>query len=172
MFISLLIIIGLIGLDQLTKYLVVAYVAPVGAVPFIPHVVELRYVLNEGAAFSMLSGKQEILIVFTSIALIALLYYVLFRKPSNKIEYIALLLIISGGIGNLIDRIFNGVQLFKGGVVDFFNLLFMDFAVFNVADCFVVIGVGLWSIYLICTEIKDQKAKKQQTLANNEDEHD
>lgn len=168
MFISVLIIIGLIILDQLTKYLVVAYVAPVGAVPFIPHVVELRYVLNEGAAFSMFSGKQELLIIFTSIALLGLLYYVLFRKPTGKMEYIALLLIVSGGIGNLIDRIFNGAQLFKGGVVDFFNLLFMDFAVFNVADCFVVVGVALWSIYLIFSELKERKTKKIQTLPNNE----
>ena len=71
MLISVIIIIALTGLDQLTKHLATVYLAPVGAMPFIPGVMELRYVLNDGAAFSLLSGVEGgrvILLVFTGIA--------------------------------------------------------------------------------------------------------
>ena len=71
----------LIALDQITKYLATLYLAPVGVLPFIPGVMELRYVLNDGAAFSLLSGVEGgrvILLVFTGIALAALAVY-LFR---------------------------------------------------------------------------------------------
>lgn len=76
--ISVIIIIALTGLDQLTKHLATVYLAPVGAMPFIPGVMELRYVLNDGAAFSMLADAEwgrVFLIVVTGLALAALAVY-------------------------------------------------------------------------------------------------
>ncbi len=93
---------------------------------------ELRYVENDGMAFSMLSGRQTLLIVVTGITLAALVWY-LFSKGRRRAPSVAVCLIIAGGLGNLIDRVT------AGRVIDFFATTFIDFAVFNVARLFVVI---------------------------------
>ena len=130
--ISVIIIIALTGLDQLTKHLATVYLAPVGAMPFIPGVMELRYVLNDGAAFSMLADAAV---------------YFFWKKPSSWLERWVFILIFSGGLGNLIDRVLNGY------VVDFFATTFMNFAVFNVADCFVCVGAALFVIAVLRQEL-------------------
>ena len=118
---------ALVGIDQLIKLWAVQALQPVGAMPFIPHVVELRFVLNQGMAFSLLSGKQLFLIIATSAALLAVAYGLFFRSRGKRLQQAALVLVLGGGIGNLIDRVLNGE------VVDYINLLFMRFAVFNFA---------------------------------------
>ena len=133
---------ALIGIDQAIKLWATNVLQPVGAMPLIPHVVELRFVLNPGMAFSLLSGKQLFLIIATSIALIFVAYGLFFRSRGRYLQQAALLLILAGGIGNLIDRVLNGV------VVDYINLLFMQFAVFNFADICVCVGVGLWVLVI------------------------
>ena len=132
---------ALIGIDQAIKLWATNVLQPVGAMPLIPHVVELRFVLNPGMAFSLLSGKQLFLIIATSIALILVAYGLFFRSRGK------LLLILAGGIGNLIDRVLNGE------VVDYINLLFMQFAVFNFADICVCVGVGLWVLVIFLEEL-------------------
>lgn len=146
----------LVAVDQLIKLWATANLAPVGAMPLIPGVVELRYVLNEGAAFSMLSGKQGFLIAFTGIALAALLGYMLYKRPARTLEYCSMLFILAGGVGNLIDRILHQK------VVDYINLLFMDFAVFNFADILVCVGFGLLILDMILDEVKKDKEKKSE----------
>ena len=126
----------LVGIDQLLKVWATANLQPIGAMTLIPHVVELRYSLNEGMAFSLLWGKQGFLIAVTSVALIVLLGYLLLRKPP-LLERIAWTLVLGGGVGNLIDRIASGQ------VVDYINFLFVDFAIFNFADICVTVGVAL-----------------------------
>ena len=156
--ISVIIIIALTGLDQLTKHLATVYLAPVGAMPFIPGVMELRYVLNDGAAFSMLADAEwgrVFLIVVTGLALVALAVYFFWKKPSSWLERWVFILIFSGGLGNLIDRVLNGY------VVDFFATTFMNFAVFNVADCFVCIGGALWVLAVMIAEHKKKKEQKE-----------
>lgn len=147
----------LVAVDQGIKFWATMVLEPVESIPLIPGVVELRYVLNEGAAFSMLSGKQGFLITFTGIALLALLIYLLVKRPARRLEYISWLLVLAGGIGNLIDRVLNQV------VVDYINLLFMDFAVFNFADILVCVGIGL----LLFDLVREEFAKKKPI---NEDE--
>ena len=127
----------LVGIDQAIKAWAVAVLAPVGSMPLIPHIVELRFVLNEGMAFSMLSGRQTLLIVVTSITIVVLAWYLFRRCRGRLLRQITMLLLVSGGIGNLIDRVLNG------RVVDYINLLFMHFAVFNFADICVTVGVVL-----------------------------
>ncbi len=152
----------LIALDQITKYLATLYLAPVGVLPFIPGVMELRYVLNDGAAFSLLSGVEGgrvILLVFTGIALAALAVYLFWKKPAARLERAALVLIIAGGLGNFVDRALNGV------VVDFFATTFMNFAVFNVADIFVCVGVGLMVLSLLLEEYRSRKKARAERQA-------
>ena len=138
---------ALIGIDQAIKLWATNVLQPVGAMPLIPHVVELRFVLNQGMAFSLLSGKQLFLIIATSIALILVAYGLFFRSRGRYLQQAALLLILAGGIGNLIDRVLNGE------VVDYINLLFMQFAVFNFADICVCVGVGLWVLVIFLEEL-------------------
>ena len=154
MLLTILLCAALIGVDQLSKYFAVLYLKPVGSAPFIPGIIGLQYLENDGAAFSMLRGRQGLLIVVTGIALAAVLVFLLFRRPKNKWEYLALMLIFSGGMGNLIDRIA------KGYVVDYFNFEFVRFAVFNVADSLVVVGFIIFAAVLIHGEYKQKKQRE------------
>ena len=147
---------ALIGIDQAIKLWATNVLQPVGAMPLIPHVVELQFVLNPGMAFSLLSGKQLFLIIATSIALIFVAYGLFFRSRGRYLQQAALLLILAGGIGNLIDRVLNGE------VVDYINLLFMRFAVFNFADICVCVGVALWVLVIFLDELHADDAAKEQ----------
>ena len=137
---------ALVGIDQLIKLWAVRVLQPVGVLPLIPHVVELRFVLNPGMAFSLLSGKQLFLILATSAALLLVAYGLFFRSRDKHLQQAALLLVLGGGIGNLIDRVL------AGEVVDYINLLFMRFAVFNFADICVCVGVALWVLEIFLEE--------------------
>lgn len=145
---SVLGILGCVVLDQLTKYFAQLYLQPVGTMPFIPGIMELRFVLNDGAAFSSFAGARLFLILFTGIAIAALAVYLFWKKPPKRLERTALVLLIGGGLGNLIDRVRTGV------VVDFFATTFVDFAVFNVADCFVCVGAAMLILYVFLEERK------------------
>ncbi len=150
---NLLAVAALVGIDQAIKLWAVNVLQPVGAMPFIPHVVELRFVLNQGMAFSLLSGKQLFLIVATSSALLFVAYGLFFRSRGRYLQQAALLLILAGGIGNLIDRVLNGE------VVDYINLLFMRFAVFNFADICVCVGVALWVLVIFLDELHTENGQ-------------
>ena len=142
-FISILL---LIILDQAVKGYVVKEIPLGGMRRFIPKVVSLTYLKNSGAAFSMLENQQWFFTIITLIAMGAAFVY-LYRHIKGSIWLLlGLTLIISGGIGNFIDR------LRQGFVVDMFHLDFMNFAIFNVADIYLSIGVGLLLIYLLREE--------------------
>lgn len=162
MAIYILSIAAIVGLDQLTKFLIVKNLAVLGTIaPFIPGVVQLRYTHNYGASFSILQGKQVFLITFTGVAMLVLMFLLFRGKFKSNAEKIAFIFIIGGGIGNLIDRVINGY------VVDFIDLQFMNFAVFNVADCFVCVGVLLYIIYFVYNEIVNAKKPKNNTHEAN-----
>ena len=134
---------ALVALDQLVKYLVLTYIPLGGHVPLIPYVVELTYVQNTGAAFSLFSQHTWLLTLVSlvmSLVLAAALWKGFFRHPLGRVT---LTLLLAGAVGNLIDR------AFRGFVVDMFNLLFMDFAVFNVADICVVVGGIAAALYYL-----------------------
>lgn len=162
MLLTVLLSVGLILLDQLFKWMAIHFLAPEGSFTAIPSLLEFRYVENDGAAFSMLSGQQGILIAITGVILLVGAYILLFKRPKDKLEYIAVLLIFSGGTGNLIDRIANGY------VVDYFNFLFMRFAVFNLADVFVTVGFALLIFAVFRAERKAKKAKKEEQAGEEE----
>ena len=145
----------LILLDQWFKVIAVSHLKGQAAVTFIPHIIGFRYAENTGAAFSILSGKVDFLIIITAIALAAVAFFVFTHKFDNKFEEICFMLIFAGGVGNLIDRIV------QGKVVDYLEFLFIDFPIFNFADILVCCGVGLYAIYTVSTEfiLKNKKDK-------------
>lgn len=141
----------LVAADQGIKLWATRALLPQGAMTLLPGIVELRYYLNDGMAFSMLSGRQTLLIAVTSVMLAAVLLALLLHKMT-PLERVAWTMILGGGIGNLIDRICNGV------VVDYINLLFMNFAVFNFADICVTVGVGLLVLSILLDGKKEGKS--------------
>ena len=133
----------LVALDQLVKYLVVQNI-PLGEhVPFLPYLLDLTYVQNTGAAFSLFSQHTWLLTLLSlvmSVILAAAVWKPFFRRPLGRT---ALSLLLAGAVGNLIDRAFHGY------VVDMFHVLFMEFAVFNVADICVVAGGFAAAVYYL-----------------------
>ncbi len=156
---SVLVTLAVVILDFLTKFLVKTSMELGESIAVIPGVFNFTYVLNKGAAWGMLADKRWIFMSF-SLAAIVLLVIVLFKwNNSHKLARIALSMVLGGGIGNMIDRIFNGSTVFDGAVVDFIEAAFIDFPVFNVADCAVCIGAALIAVYIIFIERKETKEK-------------
>lgn len=129
------------GIDQLVKYLVVTHIKLGTTVGFIPHILSLSNVRNDGAAWSMLQGQQLLLFLITVVALTVMLI-LLKKNKDDKLFAWALALMIGGTLGNFLDR------LRLGYVVDMFTLDFMNFPIFNVADCALTVGVILLIIAL------------------------
>lgn len=156
--ISCLIMIALIIIfDRVTKYFAVKNLYGGDIVNFIPGVVQFRYAENTGMAFSMLSGARWIFIFVTVVACVGVLYYMLSNRCKSLWLYWSLGVVVSGGIGNLVDRIMQGY------VVDFIEPTFVDFAVFNIADCAVTCGAVSLVLYLVFDIIKDAKKSKEQS---------
>jgi len=135
----------LIALDQLVKLWAIANLQGRVERPLIQGFLHLTYLENTGAAFGFLSGFNGAQILFTIIKIVvlslALIYFVkLPNEPRFVLLRIPILLVVSGGIGNLIDRI----RL--GHVVDMFVFRFIEFPVFNVADIYVTVGVFMFAI--------------------------
>ena len=128
--------------DYVIKLLVINNLKPVGSVEVIPGLFSLKYVENKGAAFGILSNARWIFIVFTIVIIIALIIVIAKKKINSKLFNISAILIIGGGIGNLIDRIFYGY------VVDYLSISFFP-PVCNFADYCITIGAVLMVIYLL-----------------------
>ena len=127
--------------DQWLKAYMTANI-PLGQTqPLIPGIIELRTVHNYGAAWSSFSGQRWLLVIVTCCIVAAVAWCLIRRIVRHPLGVAACFMVISGGIGNIIDR----VRL--GYVVDMFNLLFMEYPVFNVADIFVVCGAVLGAVY-------------------------
>jgi len=130
-----LFVFGIVAADQISKFLVVANIGLFEKVPFIPGIVRLTYTQNTGAAFSALEGMQWLFVVVFLVLTAALLWeYFKARMPLSRFERFCLAAIYGGGLGNVIDR----VRL--GYVVDMIETEFIEFPVFNVADCFITCG--------------------------------
>ncbi len=153
--ISLAVIILLTGVDQLTKYIAVSTVKVNGPKEFLFGLFQFRYVENTGAAFSSFSDNTVILTVATVIILAACLIMLLSKRIKSNFMNICLMLVIAGGLGNVIDRIANGF------VVDFIEPLFVNFAVFNFADCCITVGALLIIAYQIYEIIRDRKTRSE-----------
>jgi len=149
--VQFLTVVLLTALDQITKLWAVKSLRPFGEIPIIEGVFNLRYVENTGAAFSILQGKTILLTVIPIVACVFMVYILLTKKISSRLGSWGITLILSGALGNLIDRIF------RGAVVDMFDFELINFPVFNVADICVTVGAVLFFIYAIFFYDKAEK---------------
>ena len=147
------VILGGIAVDQLSKLLAVKLLAPIESLPLWSGVLHLTYVENRGAAFGMLADHRWVIMTVSTAAILGIAFYLYSGKSAGKLLSSGLMLIVSGGIGNMIDRIALGY------VVDFIDFALIDFAVFNIADAFVCIGAGLLILSLVLDIIKEAKAE-------------
>ncbi len=144
----------LTAVDLLTKHIAVTTVKVNGPKEFLFGLFQFRYTENTGAAFSSFSDNTAVLSVFTGVILLAAVILLLTHKIKSNFVNACIILACAGGLGNLIDRIRLGF------VVDFIEPLFIDFAVFNFADCCITVGAFLLIGYQIYDLIRDHKKKK------------
>ena len=158
----------LVLLDQVVKYLTVRHLAG-GSMPLIEGVLHFTYVENRGAAFGILSDHRWIYMTVSGVATVVLSYILYRLATHDKLFCISLLMIIGGGIGNMIDRIF------RGFVVDMIDVRLIHFAVFNVADICICVGAALMAVYLIFfdkTLLREQVPIENEPSAPREDGRD
>ncbi len=151
--------------DRVTKYFTVEYLKPVGQCDLIPGVLRLSYVENKGAAFGSLTNHRWVFIAASLVLIAAIIAYVIIKKPKASVGTLALGLVLGGGIGNMIDR------LFYGYVVDFIDFCAFPKVwmwVFNGADAFVCVGAALLVVWLLVTDYKERKAKTEASAPESE----
>ena len=145
LFIDFFVMFLLIALDQYTKYLAVVNLKDRPAIPVIEGVFELNYLENRGAAFGMLQN-QKVFFIFIACIILVAIFYVLFKIPKDRKYiwlHILLVLIASGAVGNMIDR----VRLEY--VVDFLYFVLINFPIFNVADIYVSVACVLLAVVIL-----------------------
>ncbi|MBR4286860.1 MAG: signal peptidase II [Clostridia bacterium] len=147
--IAVIVIALLVGADQLFKYLAVQYLADGDYFTVIENVLRFRFVKNSGAVFGSFSNHTAILTVFSVLLLAGAIFLLATNKKRSRFMNVCLVLMISGGIGNVIDRIRLGY------VIDFIEPTFVNFAVFNFADCLITVSAFLIIGYLIYDFVKD-----------------
>lgn len=148
MIFNLTLTIILVIIDQVTKYLTVQNIELGQVIEFIPNIVSLTYIRNTGAAFSILEGQMWFFYIVTIIVIGVLIYYMYTEAKKDRMLGILLSFILAGAIGNFIDR------LMLQYVVDMIKLEFIDFAIFNVADSYLTVGVILLFFYTFYQERK------------------
>ena len=150
--IDVVVMLVLLGLDQLTKYLAIINLKNHPAVVLWDGVLELNYLENRGSAFGMLQN-QKFFILFIGVVFLAVILFFLFKLPEEKkfcTVHILLSAIVAGGVGNMIDR------LRFDYVVDFISFVLIHFPIFNVADCYIVVAtIVLFLLFLFVFEEKD-----------------
>lgn len=153
---SLFIIISMVAADQIIKYFVDLYLKPISVKMIIPGFLQLHYFENDGAMMGFMSGKTEIMTVASLICMVIILIVILSGKMKFGVDYLCIVFMAAGGLGNIIDRVF------RGYVIDYIEVLFVDFYIFNFADCLVTCAAFIiifYEIYVAYKEYKDKKVK-------------
>lgn len=143
MLLTVIIAVGIVILDQVTKWLTVQYVKPVGSVPVIQDVFHFTYVENRGAAWGILQNARWIFVGITAIVCIAIVVFLIREKNISSLLRVSLSVILGGAVGNMIDRIFLGY------VVDMIHVKCINYPVFNIADSATVVGTILLAWYIL-----------------------
>lgn len=133
----------LIGIDQVTKYWAQTRLQEIGFIDVIEGVFSLTYVRNPGAAFGILQGQKWLLLILTGIVLVLAIFYLIRSKTTDVLVLTSGAAVFAGAVGNLIDRIRLSY------VIDFLEIRFISFPVFNVADCCVVVGMIVLGICIM-----------------------
>ena len=146
----------IVVLDQWYKGLVTRHLARVGAsAAFLPGILRLTLVHNTGASWGILSGRTTFLLIVTALVCLALLCTMLLDKPDARLGKISFAFILGGAVGNALDR------YLLGYVVDMFETEFMNFPVFNVADCFITVGAVLLCVWVLTDEKKNRLQRRE-----------
>jgi signal peptidase II len=119
------------------------------SIPLIKGVLNLTYITNDGAAFGSFSEHRWVFMIISSVAIVAMCIYLFKFCKERMLTRIGIALVIGGGIGNMIDRIFLGY------VVDMIDCRFIDFYIFNVADSCVCVGAGIVFLGVLLDTIKE-----------------
>ena len=145
----------LVLIDQAVKFFVRANIRLGQSVPFIPYILDLAYVQNTGAAFSILKSHTWLLTLASLAVVLVLCRLVAGGFFRNALGRWAAALVLAGGVGNLIDRAVFGF------VTDMFRAAFIDFPVFNVADCCITVGVPLLFVYVLLYMGREEKKEDE-----------
>ena len=182
--VSVILIAVTVIIDQITKYWMVdvfnmgeylglAYneiskaAAGLDSIDVIPGVFKFTFLLNDGAALGSMDNMRWLFMSASTITIIAVLVYMFWKKPQNKLFLASLILITGGGIGNMIDRIFLGYVI---DFIDFCAFPSIWMYIFNFADACVCVGAGLLMLYTILSAIEEAKAEKALKAVNSEKE--
>jgi len=133
----------LVVLDQLTKQLALRFLKTIDTFPLWHGVFHLTYCENRGAAFGILQNQFSLFYVVTAVVVILATVYMFKTRPRSFLLSLSITLLVGGALGNLVDRVM------RGFVVDFLDFCLINFPIFNVADCFVMIGAVLLALYVI-----------------------
>ena len=167
---TLIILLSIIGgsilVDQIVKIIISSTMDVGETIPVIKDIFHFTYIRNEGAAFGMLSEHRWVFMIISSVAIVAMCIYLFKFCKERMLTRIGIALVIGGGIGNMIDRIFLGY------VVDMIDCRFIDFYVFNVADSCVCVGAGIVFLGVLLDTIKELKESKAKKLAGNNENRD
>jgi len=145
--------------DQLSKPAAVNLAAHRGSTVLIPGVVGLTCTYNYGASWGILAGKTVFLLVLTALVCAAVFTALLLRRPKSALSRLALAMVLGGAVGNALDRLADGF------VTDMIELLFMDFPIFNVADCFITVGGILFCLSIF---LEERQSRRKPTAVGKE----
>lgn len=142
--------------DQFTKVYVQNHFEMARSYEFLPGLIDITYIHNDGGAWGMLGGYTWLLLSVTIVVMLVCIALLLKYGAKDKLMFWAIVLVLSGGVGNMIDRIFRG-----GKVIDFLHFEFWPtFPVFNIADCAIVVGAGLLMLYFFKGIIDEERQKR------------
>lgn len=155
---EIIITLGVVFVDLLSKRLAETLLMPLPGYtfPLIENVIHFTYTRNTGAAFSMLEGQRTFFIIIASIAVVVMVAYLLYSKNESKLLRIGVSLMLGGTVGNTVDRVAYGY------VRDMIDFRLINFAIFNIADSALCIGVALLIIWIIFYYKPDDGKKKSQ----------
>ena len=172
LFVTFIITALAVAADQITKYIVKTNMQVGESFNLIKYILNIKYIENPGASFGMLADHRLLLMVFSSAALVFVIVIIFYLnkkevKKYNGLPSIALAFILGGGVGNMIDRLFNESEVHEGVkvVVDFLEFDFVDFYIFNLADTFITVGS-----VLLCAGVLLGKYKINKTEETDETE--
>ena len=169
--------------DQLTKFIVNSNMELYTSVNVIPGILDFTYIRNDGAAWGMFDDKRWVFLILSTVAIAVIIFILTKYRDAHIMMKIPLSLILGGGIGNMIDRCLyteeflngtaklfgEGYRLFDGVVIDFIEASFIDFPVFNIADCAVTVGTALLFVYVIFIDSKVNVGKTQDDTQKNKE---
>lgn len=162
---AVIIVVGII-LDQITKFIAVKHLKEEFSVTFIDGLIDFTYVENRGMAWGLFADHRWVFMLVSTVAIIVVGVILFSGKSPSKLYSVFMACIISGGIGNMIDRVALGY------VVDFIEATFIDFPVFNVADSFVTVGAFGLIILLVIDIVRESVAEAKKKKENGDKSND